>query len=269
MDDASPEHIAALKKQAQLIIDDNEKQLGDLCKLLTDDRPPPRALGPAGGISAGGLVFAVETATRRERAKAEPAEEDLWILPEDEPRFRRRALRSPRRIFAPSRILRRRRYRLYGPELPEEALYYKGPGFAFDYELGDDEPGWAAVDPSARYVNLAISDGQQRVLPKPEPLRPKQSYFVRIDICPLTETSLVENPVDVNPAAEQFEPDIEEGYWLDAVLSSPDVDVQTTIGRVFLPVEGASWVCGCVGEKHGCWPFHSGALSLSPVRDAG
>ena len=41
MDDVSSEHIAALKQQAQLIIDSNKSELDDLCRLLTDSRPPP------------------------------------------------------------------------------------------------------------------------------------------------------------------------------------------------------------------------------------
>jgi predicted acylesterase/phospholipase RssA len=41
MDDVSSEHIAALKQQAQLIIDNNKSELDDLCRLLTDSRPPP------------------------------------------------------------------------------------------------------------------------------------------------------------------------------------------------------------------------------------
>lgn len=41
MDDTSPEHIVALKQQAQQIIEDNEKQLDDLCLLLNDTRPLP------------------------------------------------------------------------------------------------------------------------------------------------------------------------------------------------------------------------------------
>jgi predicted acylesterase/phospholipase RssA len=41
MDNTSPEHIAALKQQAQLIIERNRKELDDLCVLLSDARPRP------------------------------------------------------------------------------------------------------------------------------------------------------------------------------------------------------------------------------------
>jgi predicted acylesterase/phospholipase RssA len=50
MDDVSPEHIAALKQQAQLIIDSNKSELDDLCVLLNDTRPlpPDKQAAPAG-----------------------------------------------------------------------------------------------------------------------------------------------------------------------------------------------------------------------------
>jgi predicted acylesterase/phospholipase RssA len=41
MDDTSPAHIAALKEQAQKILDTNTGPLDDLCQLLTDSRPLP------------------------------------------------------------------------------------------------------------------------------------------------------------------------------------------------------------------------------------
>ena len=41
MDDTSPEHIAALKQQAELIIDGNKKELDELCVLLSDMRSLP------------------------------------------------------------------------------------------------------------------------------------------------------------------------------------------------------------------------------------
>ena len=42
MDNTRPEHIALLKKQAQLIIDREQKKFGELCVLLQDTRPAPR-----------------------------------------------------------------------------------------------------------------------------------------------------------------------------------------------------------------------------------
>ena len=42
MDNTSAEHIAGLKKQAQLIIDSHEKDFDDLCVLLQDARPAPQ-----------------------------------------------------------------------------------------------------------------------------------------------------------------------------------------------------------------------------------
>lgn len=42
MDDTSPDHIAKLKQQAQRIIEENTKQINDLCLLLNDPRPLPK-----------------------------------------------------------------------------------------------------------------------------------------------------------------------------------------------------------------------------------
>lgn len=52
MDDVSPEHISALKQQAQLIIDSNKSELDDLCMLLSDSRPlPPDKPAATAGVA--------------------------------------------------------------------------------------------------------------------------------------------------------------------------------------------------------------------------
>jgi predicted acylesterase/phospholipase RssA len=52
MDNVSPEHITALKQQAQLIIDSNKSALDDLCTLLNDTRPlPPDKPAATAGVA--------------------------------------------------------------------------------------------------------------------------------------------------------------------------------------------------------------------------
>lgn len=235
MDNASPEHIAALKNQAELIIASNGHNLDALCELLADDgsRPPP--LEPVEiGVSPSPPESAVEAATPPAAAAPETVEPGLEWYGAELPMAEPPAMAEP----SPNET---------NPELRLDPRDFG----ASDYESLAEMVA-AALELPARYVNLAISDAQQQLLPKSEPLRPTQRYLVRIDVGPLTETSLVEGPPDINQALQQFEPDIDEGYWLDAVLSSADVDVQVTIGRFFLPVEGASWVCSCVGPQHTC-----------------
>lgn len=105
------------------------------------------------------------------------------------------------------------------------------------------------VLPPPRFLNLAVTDNRQRVLSRSRTLAPGREYLVRIDIGERDPASLVENPVEV--PTELLEPST-EGYWLDVLLVSRDLEVEPAIHHLFLPFEGASWVCSCTCGEHVC-----------------
>jgi hypothetical protein len=107
-----------------------------------------------------------------------------------------------------------------------------------------------APRPTRRYLNLAVADERTQLLDRSRTLVQKGNYLVRIDIGALARESVVENPVEF--PAELLEPSSTEGYWLELVAASHDLDVSPAIHRFFLPFAGASWVCGCPGPDHVC-----------------
>jgi CHAT domain len=127
----------------------------------------------------------------------------------------------------------------------------------------------ALAEPEPRYLNLAVTDTAERELPQTETLLPKSAYLVQLDVGPSSEMSIVvgAEPFDVSP----LKPDTPEGYWLDAVVTSADVDVEPAVCRFFLPIAGPSWVCDCRSIGHTCTPSERRAHLYVPfrTRDAG
>ena len=115
-----------------------------------------------------------------------------------------------------------------------------------------------------RVLNVAISDAQRRLLPRDQALARAQDYLVRVDVGPRALESVVVNPLPIPTG--QLEPSSPQGWWLYVVVSSSDVDVDTAIHRLFLPVAGRSWVCECDGPGHVCTADHRDPFLYVPVR---
>jgi hypothetical protein len=49
-------------------------------------------------------------------------------------------------------------------------------------------------------------------------------------------------------------------------VTSTDLEVPTGAARLFLPLTGASWVCGCPGPEHGCKPVAREPHLFLPIR---
>ncbi|MGH7722423.1 MAG: leucine-rich repeat domain-containing protein [Candidatus Dormibacteria bacterium] len=102
-----------------------------------------------------------------------------------------------------------------------------------------------------RVLNVAVGRSDGSLLTTHEVLRQQTQYRLRLDIGPPALESVVVNAPEF--AAEQLIPDSTAGWWFDVVVSSSWVDVLAETSRVFLPVKGSSWVCGC-GAEHICAP---------------
>jgi hypothetical protein len=107
-----------------------------------------------------------------------------------------------------------------------------------------------APRPTRRYLNIAVADERGQLLARSRTLLQEANYLLRVDIGVLARESVVENPVEF--PAQLLEPSSTEGYWLELVATSHDLDVSSAINRFFLPFAGASWVCGCPGPEHLC-----------------
>ena len=100
-----------------------------------------------------------------------------------------------------------------------------------------------------RVLNVALADTDREPLPEYDPLETEQDYLVRVDIGALAAESVVVNPVEI--PTERLEPSL-EGYRLDVLVASSDVDVSADLHRLFLPFSGPSWVCACETPRHQC-----------------
>ncbi|MEI8407705.1 MULTISPECIES: leucine-rich repeat domain-containing protein [unclassified Kribbella] len=94
------------------------------------------------------------------------------------------------------------------------------------------------LSPPARVLNVALTNARQQVLAATTSLRTEDRYGVRIDVGPLVEDSVVINPVPVR--VDELQPDDADGYQFDVVVSSCDVEVESRLHRLFLPLNGAS-----------------------------
>ena len=143
-------------------------------------------------------------------------------------------------------------------------------GYYRRYDPGE-ETDWLESEPdemvereAARVLNVALTDAEQQVLPESAALAPKQEYFVRIDIGAHAAESVVVNPTRI--PTERLEPSTPDGYWLDVVVASSEVDVDADLHRLFLPMAGSSWVCDCQGADHVCSPEQRRPFLHVPIR---
>ncbi|WP_405062308.1 CHAT domain-containing protein [Kribbella sp. NBC_01505] len=108
------------------------------------------------------------------------------------------------------------------------------------------------LTPSARVLNVALTDSTERVLLTTAALRTGQTYAVRIDLGPLADDSVIINPVALR--ADDLTSDDPGGYRFDLVVSSSDVDVEPRLHRMTMPLTGASaytYVPFTTGERAG------------------
>ncbi len=94
-----------------------------------------------------------------------------------------------------------------------------------------------------RYVNTRIVDDEKQTIPANTELGTDRSYYVRINIGPLSKETIVRNPL---PFPSGLLPQGKGGgHWLDAVVASDDFQFDKHRYTFFLPGKGPSWVCEC------------------------
>lgn len=120
------------------------------------------------------------------------------------------------------------------------------------------------LTPLARVLNVALTDSEHRALGQAAVLAPLREYAVRLNIGSVAEQSIIINPIPIR--AEDLHADSTEGFWLDVVVASADVDVAADVFRLFLPFDGSSWVCGCAAREHTCRPEDREAYLYVPIR---
>ncbi|MGH2939978.1 MAG: hypothetical protein ACRDPE_17850 [Solirubrobacterales bacterium] len=108
-------------------------------------------------------------------------------------------------------------------------------------------------EPAPRYLNVLVFDeGEKDPHPGDLPLRAGSCYRLELDIGAPAKGSIVRDPDEV-PATKL--PQREDGHWLELGIASADLDVPSQIRHLFLPTEGAAWVCDCdPGGAHSCAP---------------
>ncbi|MDQ1677831.1 MAG: elongation factor Tu [Actinomycetota bacterium] len=110
-----------------------------------------------------------------------------------------------------------------------------------------------ALTPTPRVLNIAVTDAGRGVLAVTDALAPREEYGLRIDIGALALDSVIVDPPALR--LQRLQVDAVEGFWFDVVVSSGDFDVPSYDARIFLPLTGPSWVCGCLGPEHECKPL--------------
>jgi hypothetical protein len=130
------------------------------------------------------------------------------------------------------------------------ALRYAGTLTREEWEQAHKNAGLISRRPVPRVLNLAVADSRQQLVEKQGQLEVNGMYLLRVDVGRRRDDSVVENPVPV--PVELLEPSSMAGYWFDVVVVSSDVKVDLSAHRLFVPFEGASWVCKCTGPEHKC-----------------
>jgi hypothetical protein len=107
--------------------------------------------------------------------------------------------------------------------------------------------------PAARYLNVLVFDeGKAEPHANDEPLRTDSFYRLQLDIGTPAKGSIVRDPDEV--PVEKL-PERRGGHWLEVGIASGDLDVSNQTRHLFLPTEGAAWVCDCERNgTHHCKP---------------
>lgn len=102
-----------------------------------------------------------------------------------------------------------------------------------------------------RHVNVCVArQHEQECLPRTTSLGVNKDYALRIHIGPLSPDSVVMNPAEF---PTHILPESEEGHWIEVNVQSYDFVVPKPSNYLFLPKQGASWVCQCPqGRSHQC-----------------
>ena len=105
---------------------------------------------------------------------------------------------------------------------------------------------------TARYVNLTLNDRATLArVPQSARIVPGADYELAVTIGDLLAESVV---ADAEPFPAEHLPATRLGHWLEVVAASEAFEVKAGDRRVFLPVTGHAWVCGCSDEEHTCEP---------------
>jgi hypothetical protein len=152
-----------------------------------------------------------------------------------------------------------------------------GPSAGYPADPSWEEPdqivaGPASPEPGPRYLNVVVFDeGEKNPHSRDVPLRTESSYRLRLGIGRPAKDSIVRDPDEV--PVEKL-PRREDGHWLEIGVASPDLEVSNRTHHMFLPTEGAAWVCDCKpGGPHSCspgerWETLAIAVRTGPERGA-
>lgn len=133
---------------------------------------------------------------------------------------------------------------------------------AFDLSVGPlpvfdlTETAQPAQPAEPRYANLNFVDGldRARVVAADHSLAAGKEYLLRANIGAKLAESIVTNATRY-PFPAQNLPPSDEGWWLDVRVDSRQFVIPAGTARMFLPKNGASWVCGCPADQpHACQP---------------
>jgi hypothetical protein len=107
--------------------------------------------------------------------------------------------------------------------------------------------------PTARYLNVLVFDeGKMEPHAGDAPLRTDSFYRLQLDIGTPAKGSIVRDPDEV--PVEKL-PERNGGHWLEVGIASGDFEVSHQISHLFLPTDGAAWVCDCERDgTHHCKP---------------
>ncbi|MBU2668180.1 hypothetical protein KOI35_32180 [Actinoplanes bogorensis] len=95
----------------------------------------------------------------------------------------------------------------------------------------------------ARYVNTCFTrEAGSPALPATLCPGAGGAYFLRVDVGPWSDDSIVENPRPF--PVEELGP-TRVGYWLMVAATSQDYALDSTERPIFLPAEGRAWTCDC------------------------
>ncbi|MBI4259983.1 MAG: hypothetical protein HY658_05400 [Actinobacteria bacterium] len=155
-------------------------------------------------------------------------------------------------------LRRRRRLRPLEPVALEvgrlgEAMRAAEPPGERAEPTGEEAAFEEAVPAPPRFANVAVARAEDdTVVPASSSLATGRGYVLRLDIGELSPESVVENAREW-PVPEHLLPRREGGHWLDALVVSDTLDVETDRYPLFLPDRGSSWVCACEpGFEHRC-----------------